>query len=63
VLHVVLPSDKTEISLLFPDKIRTVIMTWMTRSPWCLPYTGVARAVARVIIFEEELFNFHTRLP
>jgi hypothetical protein len=63
VLLVVLPPTKFKSHCCFLTTIRTVIATQTTRSPWCLPYAGVARAVVRVIIFEVELLNFHTRLP
>jgi hypothetical protein len=63
VLHVVLPATKLKSHCCSLIMIRTVITTRMTRSPWYLPCAGVARAVARVTIFEEELLNFHTHLP
>jgi len=63
VLLVVLPATKLKSHCCSLTMIRTVITTRMTRSPWYLPCAGVARAVARVTIFEEELLNFHTHLP
>jgi len=63
VLHVVLPATKLKCHCCSLTMTRTVITTRMTRSPWCLPYAGVTRAVFRVTIFEVELLNFHTRLP
>jgi hypothetical protein len=63
VFHMVLPAIKLKSHCCSLTMIQTVIATRMTRSPWRLPYAGVARAVVRVTIFEEELLNFHTRLP
>ena len=63
VLDVALPATKLKCHCCSLTMIRTVITTRMTRSHWCLPYAGVTRAVFRVTIFEEELLNFHTRLP
>ena len=45
VLHVVLPVTKLKSHCCSLTIVRTVITTRMTRAHWCLPCTGVARAV------------------
>jgi hypothetical protein len=55
VLLVVLPATKQNSHCCSLTMIRIVVTTRMRRSYWCLPYAGVARAVVRVTIFEEEL--------